>query len=226
MTKKNTPKNILPPLQLALFTAIASNLFNSISSVAKYNAELRQEAQAAQLAQPEPEKADPGKTLGSRFFKKASPNATIGGAVPAAIPAGIDGIENAAETFVENNCPYIAAEDDLNNRFYLTQSVNIGRYPHNDIQILDEAVSRIHCRIYVSNGTYYLINMGASTPLKLNERDVDNYKPESEDELFRFKLHDGDRITIGRLTYYFRASSAGNPNAATFNRGNSTLVMN
>lgn len=211
MSKKNNPKNILPPIQLALVTAIAANMINTIASNAQHNAALNEA---------EPAVVDPNKTIG-RFRKKAASQNTTGMLNPATIvPDDID-IENAAESFVEENCPYLVSESAPENRYYITQSINIGRYPHNDIQLSDETVSRVHCRIYVSNGEYYLIDMGASTPATLNGKAVTNYRPEREQDLFRYQLDDGDKITIGRQTFYFHTASA--PGSASFNTGSSTL---
>lgn len=209
MSKKQNPKNILPPIQLALFTAIAANIVNTITSNAQHNAALNEAAPVA---------VDPNKTV-SRFRKKTAgtlPQATL-------IPDDID-IEDVAECFVVENCPYLVQENDPEKRFYITQSVNIGRYPHNDIQLSDETVSRVHCRIYVSNGEYYLIDMGASTPSTVNGRSINNFRPEREQDLFGCRLRDGDRITIGRTTYCFHTAGLKVQNL-TFNKGSSTLLI-
>lgn len=215
MSKKNGPKNILPPIQLALVTAIAANMINTIAENAQYNAALKET---------EPAVVDPNKTV-SRFHKKAAVQNTRGTLTSATLIPDETDIEDAAESFIEKNCPYLVSDNNPDRRFYITQSINIGRYPHNDIQLSDETVSRVHCRIYVSNGEYYLIDMGAATPSTLNGKTVNNFRPEREQDLFRYKLEDGDRITIGRLTYYFHMPPSAARSSRSFNKGSSTMLI-
>lgn len=103
---------------------------------------------------------------------------------------------------------YITKQSDPYNRYVITSSANIGRYPHNDYQIVDPSVSRVHCRIFLhSNGTYYLTDMDAKTKSRLNGVVVDNYKTGRVEDLYMFPLRDGDRITVGNETLIFHLGS-------------------
>ena len=196
-------KGIIPPIQLALLSGIAGHLINSIIEKVEYNSEIERSRSAA---------LDPNGTVVRK--RKGSDRAEL-----------VD-VDDVAETFVEENCPYIAPAGKDNSRYYITQSINIGRYPHNDVQVQDETVSRVHCRIFVKNGKYYLVDMGAATPAKLNGTPVDNSKPRSRDELYSFELSDGDRITIGRTEYVFRRSSVADRGYhETLNRCDSTVLL-
>ncbi len=199
----NKKKGIIPPVQLALFSGIAGHLINSILGNVEHNAAVEQSRNVT---------VDPNGTVVQK--KRGSKGADM-----------VD-IDNVAEEFVEENCPYISPVGNPSLRYYVTQSVNIGRYPHNDIMIPDETVSRVHCRIYVRNGKYYLIDMGASSPAKLNGRSVDNSKPRSIDELYDFELNDGDSIVIGRTEYVFRRTAEKDSNyRQTMSSCNSTVVL-
>lgn len=199
----NRKKGIIPPVQLALFSGIAGHLINSIVEKIEFNNEVEVNRNAT---------IDPNGTVVKKRRKNDS--------------AEMVDIDCVAEEFVSENCPYIAPIGSENNRYYLTQSVNIGRYPHNDIQIQDETVSRVHCRIFVKNGKYYLVDMGASTPAKLNGKPVENSKPRIIDELYDFEINDGDRITIGRSEYIFRRTESRDTKFnETMNRCNATVVL-
>lgn len=103
---------------------------------------------------------------------------------------------------------YITKISDPSSRYVITGSANIGRYPHNDYQIVDPSVSRVHCRIFLhSNGTYYLTDMDAKTKSRLNGVVVDNYKTGKVEDLYMFPLRDGDKITVGSETLVFHLGS-------------------
>jgi len=85
----------------------------------------------------------------------------------------------------------------------------------------------VHCRIFIRNGRYYLVDMGASSPACLNGTPVENSKPSSIDELYDHELTDGDRILVGRTELIFRRPSASDEGyRETIKSCNSTVVLN
>lgn len=199
----NKKKGIIPPVQLALFSGIAGHLINSIIEKVDFNNEVDQRRNAT---------IDPNGTVVQKKRGKSD--------------ADIVDVVHVTEDFVTENCPYIVSADNENNRYYITQSLNIGRYPHNDYQISDNTVSRVHCRIFIRNGRYYLVDMGASSPARLNGTPVENSKPSSIEELYDFELTDGDRILVGRTELIFRRPEAADTGyRETIKNCNSTVVL-
>ena len=174
-------KNVVSPIQISILAGIASAVANHIAEAVDYNHQVDLERGEGTL--------DPRATVIGRK-KKARRSEELD-------------VESVAEQVISESYPYITPVDDEAARYYLTQNVNIGRYPHNDIQLRDETVSRVHCRIISKDGDFYLVDMDATTPAKLNGKSVDNARPASIDELYRFRLRDGDIITIGRTKLRF-----------------------
>jgi len=110
-----------------------------------------------------------------------------------------------AQSFIAENCPYLQPENNDQMKYYITQSLNIGRYPHNDIQITRPDVSRMHCRIFIKEGRYYVVDLGASKKATLNGVAVDNAHPTSPDlhEFFDHELTEGSVLTVGSYKFTF-----------------------
>lgn len=195
-------KNVISPAQVALFTGIAGLIANTMIEAIDHN-QLVDQARNKTI--------DPNGTVvknrkGLRSARAVDLNAT-------------------AEKVVSENYPYIELVSNESSRYYLTQNVNLGRYPHNDIQVPDETASRVHCRIINKDGKYYLIDMEATTPARLNGTPVDNAKPTSINELYKFKLKDGDVITIGRTQYRFRECGKEKHTSPSFSTFGGTVVL-
>jgi len=173
---KDKKKKIIPTAQVALLAAVAGMAVNKLIKNV-------QESKAEQAFANVSDKEESVSTLPEAAVQ---PNTS----------------ENAEE-FIEKNCPYLSPEGDEDVRYYIIQSINIGRYPHNDVQLTDPSVSRVQCRIFARQGTYYLVDMGATYPTELNGKPVANFKPKELEELFDFPLRNGDRLKIGRSIYTF-----------------------
>jgi|GEM_PF-4917835 len=174
--KENKKKKIIPTAQVALLAAVAGMAVNK----------LIKNVQEAKAEQAIPDVSDQEETMTALPETAEQPD-----------------VNENAEEFIEKNCPYLSPEGDEEVRYYIIQSINIGRYPHNDVQLTDPSVSRVQCRIFAKQGTYYLVDMGATYPTELNGKPVANFKPEKLEELFDFPLRNGDRLKIGRSMYTF-----------------------
>lgn len=181
MKDRSKKKNLVSPFQISILAGIAGAVANHITEAVDYNRQLALERGDGTL--------DPGMTVSARKKK--------------ALPAEALDVETVTEQIVSESYPYLTLVDDKSTRYYLTQNVNIGRYPHNDICLSDETVSRVHCRIVNKDGDFYLVDMYAANPTKLNGKLVDNARSSAISELYRFKLRDGDIITIGRAELRF-----------------------
>lgn len=179
-------KNVISPAQIAIFTGIAGLIANTMIEAIDHN-QLVDQARSMTI----------------------DPNSTVVKTKKSFRPAKNVDFNAAAEKVISENYPYIELVSNESSRYYLTQNVNLGRYPHNDIQVPDETASRVHCRIVSKDGKYYLIDMEATTPARLNGAPVDNSKPSAVSDLYKFRLKDGDIITIGRTKYRFREADEG-----------------
>jgi hypothetical protein len=77
--------------------------------------------------------------------------------------------------------------------FRLAGVTDIGRTSDNDIILDDASVSRQHAKIKLEDEGYYLYDLGATNPTKVNDQEVT-----------RHQLTDGDRISIGQITLVFK----------------------
>ncbi|NWJ48212.1 MAG: FHA domain-containing protein [Chloroflexi bacterium] len=81
-------------------------------------------------------------------------------------------------------------------RLIPTHPLSIGRFGDNDLQLLDEDVSRSHAEIrWISNG-YVLRDLGAANPTYINDVALDAPR----------RLQDGDTINIRGSEFSYRAS--------------------
>ncbi len=70
----------------------------------------------------------------------------------------------------------------------------IGRSRKCSIRILDEALSSVHCRIYKTDGAFFIEDMESANGTLLNGEDI------SEEVV---ELIDGDKISVGSLMFLF-----------------------
>lgn len=70
----------------------------------------------------------------------------------------------------------------------------VGRSRKCNIRIDDKALSAVHCRIYKSNGTFFIEDNFSANGTLLNGEDI-------SDEVV--ELIDGDKISVGSLMFLF-----------------------
>ena len=75
-------------------------------------------------------------------------------------------------------------------------SFSIGRFPTNDLQILDPVVGRRHCEIRWLNNAYVINDLGVANPAEVN----------GEPLVAPRRLDEGDEIVVGRLVLRYRAA--------------------
>lgn len=92
--------------------------------------------------------------------------------------------------------------------FTIKRSILIGRGKECDIRIKVKTVSRRHCQVLVTDGEYFLENVGTTNFTSVNHQEV--YKP--------LKLENGDIITVAERDFLFQlvdandVGNAGNDN--------------
>jgi two-component system response regulator HydG len=79
-------------------------------------------------------------------------------------------------------------------RFALGELTRIGRAPDNEIVLPENAVSRYHAEIERRHGNYFVSDLDSKNGVFVNEVRRDN-----------FRLHRGDRVTVGDTTLVFEA---------------------
>lgn len=77
--------------------------------------------------------------------------------------------------------------------FRLRDGTTIGRGAENDIIIDDAAVSRQHAKVQLEDGTFFLHDLGAANPTRVNGVEIE-----------RHPLTDGDRVELGNTTLVFK----------------------
>jgi pSer/pThr/pTyr-binding forkhead associated (FHA) protein len=82
--------------------------------------------------------------------------------------------------------------------FTIKRSILIGRGKECDIRIKVKTVSRRHCQVLVTNGEYFLENIGTTNFTSVNHQEV--YKP--------LKLENGDIITVAERDFLFQLVDA------------------
>lgn len=113
---------------------------------------------------------------------------SVGSAEPASAPAAARG-------------PVLVFDNALGTVPVTRPEFVIGRHSTDDIFINDVRVSRHHARLKVANGSYEIINQTAvrsePNPIKVNDVPREHAV-----------LHDGDVVSIGGVTFTFRANAA------------------
>lgn len=82
--------------------------------------------------------------------------------------------------------------------FTIKRSILIGRGKECDIRIKVKTVSRRHCQVLVTDGEYFLENVGTTNFTSVNHQEV--YKP--------LKLENGDIITVAERDFLFQLVDA------------------
>ncbi len=72
--------------------------------------------------------------------------------------------------------------------------ITVGRGSRNDVYLKDRAVSKNHMRIFLSEGYYYVQDLGSSNGTFLNGNDL-------EDNIV--EIVDGDLISVGKIQFMF-----------------------
>lgn len=78
--------------------------------------------------------------------------------------------------------------------FDLSECVTIGRSRDNKISIRDEALSRLHCKIYMLDGNIYLQDLGASNGTVVRGKWLKKVRLTTQESMI---LENGDTIRIG-----------------------------
>ena len=76
------------------------------------------------------------------------------------------------------------------------ETTNIGRDASNDILLDDNTVSRVHARIRLQDGDFYLYDMDSANGTRVNDEPI-----------AKQRLNDGDRVQIGAAQLRFRRVS-------------------
>lgn len=84
--------------------------------------------------------------------------------------------------------------------FPVDRTLSIGRLSSNEIQLLDEQVSRQHARLEVADGGFLLVDLGSRRGVAVNGQKSD-----------RRRLVHGDALTIGASVLRFESDSASEP---------------
>lgn len=110
--------------------------------------------------------------------------------------------EEAEKMIIEN---FASVEVEENGTSYpITGSLTIGRYAFNDIAFAnDGSVSRIHCRIFMDKGKYYIVDCNAKHVAKVNGQPLIKLDDLRPTQVFATELHDGDIINICDHTLTF-----------------------
>ncbi|MFT3762686.1 MAG: GGDEF domain-containing protein [Pseudoxanthomonas sp.] len=100
---------------------------------------------------------------------------------------GPDAVESASACVVVIHGEGLGRRVDIGSR-----EVVVGRSQDADLHIGHPSVSRVHCRIWRDGDGYFIRDLGATNPIRVNEQ------PIAETE-----LHDGDHIVVGECVLKF-----------------------
>jgi adenylate cyclase len=96
-------------------------------------------------------------------------------------------------------------ESEAGTRTFVRGTCTFGRTGANDVVVSDEKVSRRHAMIHVqSEGECWLVDLGSANGTYLNDRRVTQPS----------RLSDGDRVTIARHQFTFRAAGSTHAHSA------------
>lgn len=88
-----------------------------------------------------------------------------------------------------------------------TDPVMIGRDPANDIQLVNQAVSRFHAIIYRQGHPWFVEDRDSTNGVKVNGVKIK----------WKQGLYDGDRITVGKHTLVFKLDAGEEPEGKGLN---------
>lgn len=81
----------------------------------------------------------------------------------------------------------------VNEHYYLSNSVRIGRDDSNDIVLKDRFISKVHCQIVKDEGIYYLEDLDSANGTYLNGQEIKD----------AIELKDKDIIDLGQIEFLF-----------------------
>lgn len=120
---------------------------------------------------------------------------TTGGNDRALAPSSSQINADAQRIIIDNLATVDVLENDTT--YPITGSLTIGRYEFNDIAFIkDNSVSRIHCRIFMDKGRYYLVDCNAKYPATINGKMITPLGELRPTQIYTAELHDGDEIGV------------------------------
>jgi pSer/pThr/pTyr-binding forkhead associated (FHA) protein len=97
----------------------------------------------------------------------------------------------------KNDLPHlaiVAADRNLGAKCYLVDEVRIGRAGDCQVAIDDTYASQQHARVYESDGSYFVEDLGSTNGTYVNGRKIS----------YPLELRQGDRIKIGKTVFEYR----------------------
>jgi len=85
-------------------------------------------------------------------------------------------------------CLVVVSGTGIGSRFELGEFATIGRETTADIRIAEPSVSRTHCRVWRKRGGYWVTDLGATNPTRVNGMKVES-----------MPLLEGDILTVGDI---------------------------
>jgi adenylate cyclase len=92
----------------------------------------------------------------------------------------------------------IQTADGASTDFKLLDRTRIGRHPVNHLKLADREISKEHAEISKQGEDYWIQDLNSSNGTQVNGR-----------RITRFKLKDGDKVTLGSTTLLFKAPPSG-----------------
>ena len=87
----------------------------------------------------------------------------------------------------------MAADRNIGARYNITDHVTIGRAPGSNVVIDDTYASQLHARVFQSEGSFYIEDLGSTNGTYVNGRKIS----------YPIELRQGDRIKIGKMVFEF-----------------------
>lgn len=87
----------------------------------------------------------------------------------------------------------VAAQRNLGARYNLVEQVIIGRDPGSNIVVDDTYASQQHARVYRSDGSFFVEDLGSTNGTYVNGRKIS----------YPLELRNGDRIKVGKMVFEF-----------------------
>ena len=87
----------------------------------------------------------------------------------------------------------VAADRNIGARYDLADHITIGRAAGSNIVIEDTYASQLHARVFKSEGSFYMEDLGSTNGTYVNGRKIS----------YPMELRGGDRIKIGKMVFEF-----------------------
>ncbi len=197
-------KNLIPVGSIAIAVAAAVTAANKIIKNANGNAEIQKENEILRQAM-----------SGSMTTDETE---RAGGSALRAIKSGA--VNEQVEDIVYSSGAKLTRKSD-GTTFVIAGNIDFGRAPYNDIQIVDARVSRVHCRLFVSNSKYYIVDLNATTKARLNGKEIDNYGSDA----YMYQLNNNDIIVVGNQEFVFNSSDASDKDYVDLNSGVTAVTL-